>query len=98
MTAGPWWARQAQTERHLARLRLAADLWELYRDQRRARPVDARMVGYVARVDPMRLIAYLRATGRRHDQPRADEPRSCALLAYYRRINDEQTSADTGRA
>lgn len=83
----PVWAREAQTRQHLARLEVAAALWELYRDQRRRRRVDARMIGYVLRVDPMRLIAYLRATGRRSDQPREDEPRSRALLDYYRRMH-----------
>jgi len=68
------------------RLETAAALWTLYREV--GRPMDVRRIGVATHCCPMRLMAYLRATGLRSDLPRHDEPESTALLHYYRRLID----------
>jgi hypothetical protein len=50
--------------------------------------MDVRRIGVATHCCPMRLMAYLRATGLRSDLPRDDEPESWALLHYYRRLID----------
>jgi hypothetical protein len=95
----PVWARHAQTRQHLVRLETAAALWALYREV--GRPMDVRRIGVATHCCPMRLMAYLRATGLRSDLPRDDEPESWALLHYYRRLIDAAQEgleqADVGR-